>query len=190
MGNHTTRRRSSFHWTAEAYLGFGIGIARRVSYAERRSSYAERQGSTSKSKSTSRRSPSAFSSHQSKPSSSSFRRQSKSATSHPCYHRIVTPEPSHQYTSHSLHDFCVASDATYARLAARLERLREYEGDVAAYVREDGDRMIRVAEGLREEAGRLEEILEGMRRKIDEGESGWDGDGKAFFVGGRWATFL
>ena len=89
-----------------------------------------------------------------------------------------------------MHDFCVASDATYARLAARLERLREYEGDVAAYVREDGDRMIRVAEGLREEAGRLEEILEGMRRKIGEGESGWDGDRKAFFVGGRWATFL
>ena len=192
MGNHTTRRKSSFHWTAEAYLGFGIGIARRVSYAERRSSYAERRRSKSRSRSTSRRSPSAYSSHQSKPSSSHFRRQSKPTKSFPCYHRIVTPEPSHQYEyrSQSLHDFCVASDVTYARLAARLERLRGYEEHVAAYVRENGDRMARVAEGLTEEAGRLEEILEGMRRKIDEGESGWDGDGKAFLVGGRWATFL
>ena len=72
-------------------------------------------------------------------------------------------------------------DATNARLAARLERLRGYEEDVAAYVRERGDRsgMGRVAEDLREEIERLEEIVEGIRRKIEEGEDGWDGDHQA-----------
>ena len=83
-------------------------------------------------------------------------------------------------------------DATNARLAARLERLRGYEEDVAAYVRERGDRsgMGRVVEDLREEIERLEEILEGIKRKIAESEGGWDGSGNAFLVGGRWATFL
>lgn len=188
MGNHTTRRKSSFHWTAEAYLGFGIGFARRVSYAERRSS---------KSKTTSRSSPSASSSHKTKSTSTIFpQHKSKPAKSYPCYYQTVTPEPahSHQYqyqSSHSFHDFCVASDATYARLAARLEHLRGYEEGVAACVRErgDGSGLGRVVEGMREEVGRLEEILEGMRQKIDESDGGWDGSGKAFLVGGRWATF-
>lgn len=196
MGNRTTRRKSNFHWTAEAYLGFGIGIARRVSYAQRRSSRAERE--SSKSKNTSRSSPSSSSSHKTKRNStSSSQHKSKPAKSHSCYHHIVTPEPTyshqHQYqSSHTFHDFCVASDATYARLAARLERLRGCEGDVAAHVRERGDSsgMGRVAEALRGEVGRLEETLDEMRRKIEEGEGGWDGSGKAFLVGGRWATFL
>lgn len=196
MGNHTARRKSSFHWTAEAYLGFGIGFARRVSYAERRSSYAERR--SSKSKRTSGSSPSASLSHKTKRNStSSSQHKSKPAKSYPCYYQTVTPEHahSHQYqyrSSHTFHGFCVASDATYARLAARLELLRTYEEDIAACVRARGEssRMGRVAEGLREDIGTLEEILEGMRRKIDEGEGEWGGNGKAFVVGGRWATFL
>lgn len=91
-----------------------------------------------------------------------------------------------------MHEFCVASDATYARLAARLERLRGHEEDVEGWVRETGGRsgLGRVADGLREEVESLEGILEDMRRKIDEGEGGWDGSGKAFLVGGRWATCL
>lgn len=188
MGYQSTRSKSSFHWTAEAYLGFGLGIARRVSYAERRSSHAERRASKSKSRRTS------ISLHKGRHTSSQSSHKSKPAKSYPCYHRIVTPEPGHQhdYRSHSFHDFCVASDATYARLAARLERLRGHQEAVATYVRERGDRagLERVAEGWREEIGRLEEILEGMRRKIEEGESGRDGSGKAFLVGGRWVTFL
>lgn len=196
MANHTTRRKSSFHWTAAAYLGFGIGFARRVSYAERRSLCAERR--SSKSKNTSRFSPSASSSHKTKSNNtSSSQLKSKPAKSYPCYYQTVPPEHahSHQYqyqSSHTFHDFCVASDATYARLAARLERLRGYEEDVAACVRNRGDMsgLRWVAEGLREEIGRLEEILEAMRRKIDEGEGEWDGNGRAFLVGGRWPTFL
>lgn len=192
MGYHnTTRRNSSFHWTAEAYLAFGIGLARRVSrterrysYAERRSSHAERWSSKSKRTTTS--------------SSSSSHHKNKPTKQYPCYHSIVTshPEPSHQHHHHlqdqSFHNFCVASDATYARIAARLERLRGHGEDVAAYVRERGDRsdLRRVVEGLREEVGRLKGVLEGMRRVIEEGEDGWDASEKAFLVGGRWATFL
>lgn len=201
MGYYTSHRKSSSHWTAEAYLAFGIGLARRVSrterrssYAERRSSYAERRSSRSKSRRTSRSSPSSSSSRRDKPAASPSFYKSKPAKSYPCYHRIVTPEPSYQYQDRdfSLHEFCVASDATYARLAARLERLHRHEDDVGVYVRERGDRsgLERVAESLREEVEILEEILEDMRRKIDEGEGGWDGSGKAFLVGGRWATFL
>jgi hypothetical protein len=67
--------------------------------------------------------------------------------------------------------------------------LRSCEEDVAAYARERGG-MGRVTEVLGDEVESLEEILEVMRRKIDEGEGGWDGSGKAFLVGGRWATFL
>ena len=194
MGYHnTTRRKSSFHFTAEAYLAFGIGLARRVSRTERRSSYAETRSSKSKSTS-SNTSSSSSSSRNTKRASSPSRRPSKPAKSYPCYHRIVTPEPSPQYQhqTDSLHNFCLASDATYARLTARLERLHEHEEDVTAYVRDMGVRsgLGRVAEGLREEVGRLEEVLGGMRRKIEEGEGGWDGSGEAFLVGGRWATFL
>lgn len=190
MGYYTSHRKSSFHWTAEAYLAFGIGLARRVSHAERRSSYAERRSSRRKSRRTCTSSPS---SRKPKRTSSPSPHRSKSArSSYPCYHRIVTPEPtySHHDRDYSFHEFCVASNATYARLAARLERLRGFEEDVAAYVRERDDRIGRVADGLREEVGSLEETLEAMRRKIDEGEGGWDGSGKAFLVGGRWATFL
>ena len=203
MGYHnTTRRKSSFHWTAEAYLAFGIGLARRVSRSERRSSYAERRSSKSRSShrysnsNSNSNSNRSSSSHRTKRASSPSHHESKPAKSYPCYHRIITPEPSaqSQYQPHtgSLHNFCLASDATYARLAARLERLCEHEEDVTSYVRDMGDRsgLGRVAEGLREEVGRLEEILEGMRRKIEEGQGGWDGSGKAFLVGGRWATFL
>jgi hypothetical protein len=70
--------------------------------------------------------------------------------------------------------------------------LRGYEEDVEGWVRETGDRsgLGRVAVGLREEIDNLEEILEDMRRKIDESEGGWDGSGKVFLMGGRWATFL
>lgn len=194
MGHHnTTRRKSSFHFTAEAYLAFGIGLARRVSHTERRSTYAEIRSSKSKSRSSNTTSSSS-SSHKTKRASSPSRHQSKPAKSYPCYHRIVTPEPSphYQYQTDSLHNFCIASDATYARLAARLERLRENEEDVAAFVREVGDRsgLRRVAEGLSEDVERLEEILQAMRRKIEEGEGEWDGSGNVFLIGGRWATFL
>lgn len=70
--------------------------------------------------------------------------------------------------------------------------MRGHEEDVAAYVRERGDKsgLRRVAEGLSEEVRRLEGVLEGMRRVIEVGEGGWDASEKAFLVGGRWATFL
>jgi hypothetical protein len=138
MGHYTSHRKSSFHWTAEAYLAFGIGLARRVShaerrasyaercssYAERRSSHAERRPSRSKSRRTSNSAPSS-SPYKPKRASSPLPHRSKPAKSHPCYHRIVTPEPTYYHQnrdrSYSLHEFCVASDATYARLAARWD---------------------------------------------------------------------
>ena len=176
MGYYTTtRRKSSFHWAAEAYLAFGIGLARRVSHSERRYSYSERRSShaerrTSKSKSKSKSfNTSTSSQHKAKrisisPPSSTHQYKKNHAKSYPCYHRIVNPNPDpepspypqHRYETHSFHDFCVASDATYASLASRLKRLRGHEEDVAAYVRERGDRsgLGTVAEGLGEDIER------------------------------------
>jgi hypothetical protein len=66
--------------------------------------------------------------------------------------------------------------------------------DVATFAREKGDgrSMVPIYESLREDMGRLERVLGGMREMIGEGGSGGgrDGDGKAFLVGGRWATLL
>jgi Ni,Fe-hydrogenase III large subunit len=93
-----------------------------------------------------------------------------------------------------LHDFCVATDATYARLSIHLERLRGQKEDVAAYLRATGYSigLEQVLGFLQEDIGRLEGILEGMREMIGECEDGGrcNGDGKAFLIGGRWATFL
>lgn len=159
MGYTTTRRKSSFHYIAETYLGFGFGLARRVSYAERRSSTSTSSSHLSKSK--------------------------PAAVTYPCYHRIVVPEPCY----HSLHNYCFATDATYASLSDRLNRVREHKDDLAEYERERGERkgMGRALAFLREDVERLEDILEEMREKLGNGGSG---SGKVFLVGGRWATFL
>jgi hypothetical protein len=71
--------------------------------------------------------------------------------------------------------------------------MRGHKAAVAFYVRErSGSGVLeQVLDFLRDEVGRLERVMEGMRRKIEEGGGGaWDGSGKAFLVGGRWAAFL
>jgi hypothetical protein len=162
MGYHTTRRRSSFHWTASAYLGFGIGLARCVSYAERRSS---KSVSTSFSSRRNQHGPSHAKRRPSRSTSSSDPSHwNKAAPSYPYYHRVVVPEPEPESEpfDHTLHAFCVVTDATYARLSARLEALRGHRDDVAARIRGTGDirGMGRVLESLREDVGRLDRTLD------------------------------
>lgn len=168
---YTTHRRSSVHYTAEATLGIRIGIARRVSYAERSSKASSSSSSSS--------------------SHHGNNDKTKTRSSPYYHHHTLTPDPSPVYTS--LHAFCIATEATYARLSARLDRLRGHKAAVAFYVKEEGKKGLgQVLESLRDDVGKLERVLEGMRWKIEKGEDGcgWDGSGKAFLVGGRWATFL
>jgi hypothetical protein len=160
--SYTSQRRSSVQFTAEATMGVSIRIARRKSHAGRTI----------------------------RPSSTSHW-NNRNHTVYPHYNRIVVRESSSPAYA-SLHALCVARDATYARLSARLDRMRGYKAAVAFYVRERRGSAVlgQVLEFLGDDVGRLERIMEGMRRKIEEGGSGWDASGKAFSVGGRWAAFL
>lgn len=169
MGYYATRRRSSVHFTAEATLGFRVGISsRRISHAER----VEKPNTAA----------------------SSMRNLTSGKAkvmAHPCYHRIVVPEPYHS-TDTSFHAFCVAIDATYARLSERLDRRREHKAALTLHMRAHGESedLMEMLKSLQNEAGRLEGVLQGMRRKIEECEGEWKGKGEVFLVGGRWATFL
>lgn len=169
MGYYTTRRRSSIHFTAEATLGFRVGISsRRISHAER---VDKPNPAPSKRNLTSGK--------------------AKPATTHPCYHRIVVPEPYHS-ADNSFHAFCVAIDATYARLSERLDRRREHKAALTMHMRAHGESedLMEMLKSLQNDAVRLEGVLQGMRRKIEEGEGEWNGKGEVFLVGWRWATFL
>jgi hypothetical protein len=161
--SYTSQRRSSVQFSAEATIGVRIRLARRESHAAERTV---------------------------KPSSTSHW-TNKNQTTYPHYKRIVVREPSSPAYA-SLHALCVANDATYARLSARLDRMRGHKAAIAFYVRErSGSKVLeQVLDFLGNDVGRLERVLEGMRRKIEEGGGAWDGSGKAFLVGGRWAAFL
>lgn len=169
MGYYATRRRSSIHFTAEATLGFRVGISsRRISHAER----VEQLKLASSNRND-------ITSGKVKPST------------HPCYHRVVVPERS-LVADTSFHAFCVAIDATYARLSERLDRRHEHKAALKLYMRahgESGD-LGEMLKSLQNDVMRLEGVLLGMRRRIEEGEGEWKGKGDVFLVGGRWATFL
>jgi hypothetical protein len=161
--SYTSHRRTSVQFSAEATIGVRIRLARRESHAAERTI---------------------------KPSSTSHWND-RNHTIYPHYKRIVVREPSSPAYA-SVHAFCVANDTTYARLSARLDRMRGHKAAVAFYVRErSGSKVLeQVLDFLGDDVSNLERIMEGMRRKIEEGGGAWDGSGKAFLVGGRWAAFL
>lgn len=196
MVYYHNRRRSSIHVVAEASLGFRVGISARHSSDEKRSS-----------------------------ETSSRSKQRKindkiKAPTHPCYLRIVAPEPPHlaltndkaknppsahvhhrivlpepspsddRYTT--LHAFCLATDVTYARLSERLERLRNQEADLKLRLRAHGgsNASWESWELIQNDVSKLEQTLKDMRQKIEEQRGEWDGKGDVFMVGGRWAAFL
>lgn len=175
---YDTRRRSTLHMTAEATLGFkmDIGIARRISHTQR----PERFPPAPYYKTIIRKPSATNSNHNHHHHHYNTRRFS-----------IFTPhEPS--YTS--LHAYCLSTDASYARLSDRLDRLRGYRA-ATAYCAGGKKGRASGLEGvlvfLQERVGKLERTLEGMRERIGSGrEDGWDGSGRPFRVGGRWVEFL
>lgn len=115
-------------------------------------------------------------------------------------YRVVVPESKHYELSsawRSWHGYCIAKDSTYARLFARLERMRKHQGFVANLLvrgfshRGDIDSTDSLLGHLSESVGKLERVLEAMREKIRDGtEQGYDGSNAPFKVDGEWVKFV
>lgn len=114
--------------------------------------------------------------------------------SNPRYYRIITPSapPAPAALYLDPHAYCVAKDSTYARLNARLERMRTYKATVAYELNEYGrsSGLEPVLKHLEESVAKLEKTLDGMVDKILDERVGSGSGGKVFKVDGKWVKEL